>query len=379
MSGRLPLLLLLCAGCVARTATPPDKAIPSASRAPYESAPTATHTVEVEVDGRAAREILATLARPHYEPADAKRLEDLPAVRLTIRDSGRTAESFERDLAAAFVEESRPAVFDFGPIRKGRERWGVLLEAIAARERELVRMASDRARALLPADRALSLRMKVFLSFGLAGLADHLLVTTPEGQEVMIVDLARALGEAEEEPVPAQLERVARLIAGEAFRRAWSDYRRGHPSWSRSPAALGPVAPLIRIVAEAGPVAIFFVDENFFPLSVWLKEPMKRNLDELNRTAERLITAEGDLDQRVTLAAEIQRPEFSRRLAGPAGAFLADGIFQVSGIDALRAALAGGPRAFFEAYDRAAQQDRNLLPLSREIRDRLTSPPSPGS
>jgi hypothetical protein len=379
MKRLLPLPLLIAVSCAGGGAPPGGKSIPTASRAPYESAPSGAHSATIEVDAQAAREILAALGRSAYDPSDAGRLQALPAVRLAVRDSGRPEESFERDLAAAFEEDSRPAVFDLRPIKNDYARWQALLTEISARQGDLIRMASERARALLPGDGAVSTRLVVLFSFGLAGLADHIIVGTPDGREVMIVDLARALGETDREPVAAQLERLARLIAGEAFRQIWSQYRAGSPKWTGADPALGVVEPLLRVVAEAGPAAVFFVDENFFPLFVWLKEPMSRNMDELNRTADRLVAAEGDLDQRVQLAAEIKRPEFTRRLAGPAGAFITDGIFQVSGIEALRQALAGGPRAFVEAYDRASQTDRRLIPLSRQVLDRLVGKsPGPG-
>jgi hypothetical protein len=132
----------------------------------------------------------------------------------------------------------------------------------------------------------------------------------------------------------------------------------------------------LRAVAEAGPPAIFTVDESFFPLTVWLKEPMKRSLSELNRLAERVAASEKELEQRVELTAEIRRPEFARRLAGPAGAFLADAIIQAEGLEAYRTALAGGPRAFFQAYDRVARERRDLISLADVIRDRLAEKPA---
>jgi hypothetical protein len=65
-------------------------------------------------------------------------------------------------------------------------------------------------------------------------------------------------------------------------------------------------------------------------------------------------------------------------VAAPAGAFLADGIVQTLGLDAYRTALAGGPRMFFEAYDRAAaQKGRALIPLAKVIRDDLAAAPIP--
>ncbi|HSD72024.1 MAG TPA: hypothetical protein VLE54_04500 [Thermoanaerobaculia bacterium] len=377
MNGRaiLPFALACAAWSCAGTpvSAPPASA---KSRAPYEAPPAARHALGVNIDARAARDLLTFLSRPEFQPADAKALEELPAIRLALKDSGRTPEVFERDLAAAFAEETRSAVFEFHTIRTGRARWEQLLAAISSRESSLSRMAADRAAALLPADRPIAARLQVFLSFGLAGLADHLVVSMPDGGEAMIVDLARALGETEAESVDSQLERVARLIAGEAFRQGWRTYRSESPNWTSRDPGLGVLETLFKIVAEQGPIALFHVDENFFPLSVWLKEPMKRTIPDFNRTAENLVESEKDLEKRMTLASEITRPDFAQRVAGPAGAFLCDGIIQNSGLDAFRAALAGGPRAFFVAYDEAQQKSRDLIPLSPVIRERLKAPKS---
>ena len=69
-----------------------------------------------------------------------------------IQESKRPAEVFEHDLAAAFDEKARVTVFDFARIRENRGRWQDLLAMIATREAELTKLASDRARALLPAE-----------------------------------------------------------------------------------------------------------------------------------------------------------------------------------------------------------------------------------
>lgn len=317
--------LTVLVGCAA-AAPPGPAASPSRSGGPYESRGPNPHSIQIEINARAAGEILATLSREKYEPTDAKLLADLPAVRLAIQDAGRDAAAFEMDLAQAFDEKARAAVFDFRSVRENRARWGSLLQAIGPREAELSRMAAERAAVLLPADRPVSADLRVFLSFGLAGLADHVLLTAPDGRDFMIVDLARALGDVESEPIESQVARLARLIAGGAFRQAWAAYRQTSPAWQGRPDELGPLGPLLKAVAEAGPPAIFSVDESFFPLTVWLKEPMKRSLSELNRLAERVAASEKELEQRVELTAEIRRPEFARRLAGPAGAFLADAI-----------------------------------------------------
>jgi len=370
---RQAALLLVVALGVACASTSGSKAPAAAptQKAPYDAAPAAAHVIDLQIDARAAREILEALSRPRLDVQDAKLLEDLPAVRLAIQDSLRTPDVFERDFAAAFDENSRTSVFDFRTIRQERDRWRVLLDAVVSREKDLVRLATRRAAALLPGDRAVSAKVRVYFSFGLAGLADHLVLASSGGQDIMVVDLARALGEATGEPLDSQVSRLARLVAGEAFRQAWAIYRRDSPVWRGSRPQTAPIDLLLHSVAEAGPAALFAVDENFFPLLVWLKAPMKRTVEELNHRAERFARAQENLEARVELTTELRRPDFVRQVAGPSGAFLADAIVQMSGLDALRAALQNGPKAFFQAYGKASQADKSLIPLTHAIVERL--------
>jgi len=326
--------------------------------------------IDIQIDSEAAREILGSLSRPKLDPTDAKVLENLPAVRLAIQDSTRGPDVFERDMASAFDESARGAVFDLWRIRQERDRWQALLTAILSREKDLTRMAAYRATALLPGDRAIQTRVRVYLSFGLSGLADHLVVES-QGQDIMVVDLARALGDSHGEALESQISRLSRLIAGEAFRQSWLLYRRTSPAWQRGRPEAPPVDQLLTLVAEAAPVALFAVDENFFPLSVWLKTPMKRAIDDLNRNAERFAQAQDNLEARVELTGELKRPAFARQVAGPAGAFLADAVVQHAGLEGLRAGLQKGPKGLYQAYDRACQADKNLIPLAHAIRERI--------
>jgi hypothetical protein len=369
-------VLLLAAAAAARCASAPSASGPAAAPAvpgktPFSVPPAAAHEIRIVIDTRPGREILGALSRQKFESADVKVLEDMLPIELTIKDSGRPADVFERDFAAAWDPENRSAVFDFATIRNEKERWEALLEAVASGKEELEKSSASRAAALLPGDRAIQTRLAVYISFGLSGLADHLVAATPDGTPVVIVDLARALGEGDTGPATNQIPRLVRLISGEAYRLAWSTYREGSDAWKRPDPELGPIDPLVQMVAQSGPVAIFSLEESFFPLSTWLKEPMHRSLNDLNRMAERLTEAEADLDTRVALAAEIKRPEFMRRVAAPAGAYMEDGIIQTFGVDVLRGALASGPAAFFREYDRATRQNKDLPPLSKEIVSRL--------
>jgi len=354
------------------------------SRAPYDAPPVNPGPVTVTLDLRPARQILALLGRTQFDENEARAIELLPAVQAAIRESGRGRDVFERDLAAAFDPQARITLYDFRRIRDDRSKWDDLLSQVATREAELTKKISDRARALLPAQPAAPATLPVSLTFGLPGRTDQLVAPAPEGGErEQIIDLSRALADLQNSAAPEQIQHLTRLIATEAYSRAWAAYRSTDAAWSRHDGALGQLEPLLRAVAEHGPVALYGIDENFFPLATWLKEPMRSSLDDLNRVADKLLSTEGDLDARVSLAAEVRRPDFATRVAGPAGAFLSDGIITSFGIDAYRAALASGPTAFFSWYDKASRErGRELIPLSKAIKDRLaavagTAEPSP--
>lgn len=355
------------------TAPPASPASPGqpAARVPYDAPPAAGSSIAITIDGRAASEILASLARPHVQMSDVKILEDLVPVRLAIEDSGRPVEVFERDFAAAFDEQTRTAVFDFRSIRQARERWQTVTSALIARREEIAGLASRRATSLLPADRAVPVRLSVFLVFGLSGLSDDLVIRRPGQEKVMIIDLSHALGESEGETLDSRVSRLTRLIAGVAFREAWDVYRAQSPAWNTADASLAQLEPLLKAVAAAGPASLYAIDENFFPLATWLKEPMRRAVDDFNRHAEKLAESRDNLERRLEIAAEMRKPEFARRVAGPDGAFLADAVAQSAGVEGLRAAMAGGPRAFFLAYERATQTNKDLVPLSKALRQQI--------
>jgi len=379
------LALLVAAGCAS---SPGPAASPASSGAapesapigktPFDAPPAAAHDIHVTLDLTAAREILASLRRPRFDMSDFQVLKDMTPIDLSIKDSGRGEEIFQRDFTAAWDPESRTAVFDFATVRREQERWQVVLAAVESGKRQIEEDAARRTAALLPGDRVVSSKLKVYVSFGIAGLADHLVVTAADGSSVIIIDLARALGDSGSESGSSQnqISRLVRLIAGESYRQAWGIYRDSNPAWTRPLPGLGTLEPLIRAVAESGPIAIFGFEESFFPLSTWLKEPMQRSMNEMNRMGERLLDAEADLDTRLTLTGEVKRPDFRRRVAGPAGAGMEDAILQAFGIDRLRQTLSQGPVAFFQEYDRASKQIRDLPPLSKVILEHLAAPPA---
>src|SRR5262249_2322410 len=158
-------------------------------------------------------------------------------------------EVFERDLRAAFDTETRVAVFDFRSVRDARAKGEAFVSAIVPKEAERGRQAVARATAILPSDRRAGMRLDAYLSFGVPGLADHPGAKEPAGRTIWVVALARVLGESDAEPLASRVTRVARLMAGEAFRQAWHVYRVGSPAWNRPDPGLGQLEPLFRVVA----------------------------------------------------------------------------------------------------------------------------------
>ena len=213
--------VVLVAGCSAPSFAPePPPFAPragSASAAPYDAPPVASARIAITIDMRAAREILALLGEARFSSAAAKQLETLPAVELAITDSNRPPETFERDLAAAFDEQTRPSVFDFRRVRDDRARWQELIALISSREADLTRMASDRARALIPPDRPISVTLPIYLTFGLASRADHIALPGAGGTEWgVVIDLSRALADSEASAPSDQIKSLSRLVAAEA-------------------------------------------------------------------------------------------------------------------------------------------------------------------
>jgi hypothetical protein len=370
------LAVLSCQSIPGPPVPPRAADAPAGARNPFSVPPAANHQISVTIDLTAAQEIVNALSKGSFDPADLESIKELTAVRMAIQDAGRETGAFERDFEAAFAEEARPAVYDLRGVRESAAKWKTLLAALDARRGEIATVAAQRAAAILPAQPSVSARITVLASFGLAGMADTLVISGP-GTATMVVDLSRSLGEFAQESDDTRIGRLTRLIAVEAFREAWSAYREASPAWRGSDPKLGAMEPLLRTVAENGPVALTTIDEAFFPLAVWLRDPGSRSIGEINRLAERLTEGEEDLQNRLELQSEVKKPDFGRRTAGPAGAFLADGILQASGIEGLRQALHDGPRAFFAAYSAAVQKDRTLIPLSSAIEKQVQGPASP--
>ncbi len=208
----LMAVAVLVVGCA--TAPLPGPPPGSSARAPYDAPPAAKDDITINLDDRAARSLLALLSKDRFDPVEAKLLEVLPAVKLAIRESNRPPETFERDLAAAFDEQARIAMFDFRKIRDERSRWNAFLSALSAKQDEITRKAATRAAALLPADIAVSVTTPISLTFGLPGRADHVLATGESGERMTVIDLARALAE-EETAGPPEQTRAPLAHAGE--------------------------------------------------------------------------------------------------------------------------------------------------------------------
>jgi len=345
-------------------ALPTSAGGPVFGRAPYDAAGPPQDRISVSIDASAARQILDALSEDKLKPGDASALMALDAVRRQIADSGQPDSQWVEDFAAAFDQRSRPVTFDLRSIRLARDVWRPRLAALVQNLPEIERQASRRADALIPADVPVALSARVELTFGIAGLADHLVVERDHGP-VIVVDLGQALASAlgDEPGGAAVTDLLSRLAAAETFRAAWAAYRSRSPAWSEN-SPVGPAAPLLRAVAAQAPVALFAYNKDFFPLATWLNGPMLQAVDSLNQDANVLLDSRTPLGTRAEILARLRSAGLQRDPALAAGAFLADGVFQKDGRDALLRALAAGPAGLFRAYAKASRvKGSNLPPL----------------
>ncbi len=350
-------------------ATPALAAEAVFGNAPYDSPAPPPPRVTVRVDTSAAEQILEALTPEKPRPGDATALEGTSGIRRQIAESGKGESVWVEDFGASFLPESRPASFDLRSVRLDRERWKTCLEGLRLDADAIARSAARRAEALLPADVPIAFTAEIDVTFALAGIEDHVLFPEGEHKAVVLIDLGRAISSNPGNPRAETAETISRLAAAETFRAAWDVYRRLSPAWQRPDE--GPSGPLVRAVAVVAPIALFAFDHNFFPLSRWLHEDMIRAIDALNQEAAMLGDPKTDLGKRAEMLAGLRRPGLRPDAALSAGAFLADGVFQASGRQALVDALAAGPPGLLSAYaEAAAGKKSGLPPLSPKLRPR---------
>ena len=367
---RLAAVLLLICAAAARAAAPPFGNAPYDWMPPEEaSAPPASSAsrVSVKIDVTAAEQILEALSAEKPRPGDASALQGLSVVRRQISESGKPDTVWNEDFAGAFLPESRPGTFDFRSVRLDRGRWKVCLEGVKADAAEIAGSAARRVEALLPADVPLDFSAEIDVTFALAGIEDHVLFPEGERKAAVLIDLGRAISENPGNPRAETAETLSRLAAAETYRAAWETYRRTSPAWRRPDQ--GPLDPLLRSVSTVAPLALFAFDRNFFPLSRWLHDDMIRAIDALNQEAAVLGNPKTDIGKRAEILTGLRKPGLRPDPALSAGAFLADGVFQELGRQALVDALAAGPEGLLDAYaSAAARKKSDLPPLSRKLR-----------
>jgi len=357
------LLLVLAA------AIPGSAAEPVFGNAPYDSPAPPPPRLTVRVDTSAAEQILEALSPEKPRPGDATALEGVAGIHRQIAESGKGESVWTEDFAAAFLPESRPGSFDLRSVRLDRDRWRTCLEGVKLDAATIAQSAARRAEALLPADVPISFSAEIDVTFALAGIEDHVLFPDGDHKAVVLIDLGRAISSNPGNPRAETAEILSRLAAAETFRAAWDVYRRLSPAWQKPDE--GPTGPLVRSVAVVAPIALFAFDHNFFPLSRWLHENMILAIDALNQEAAMLGDPKTDLGKRAEILAGLRRPGLRPDAALSAGAFLADGVFQASGRQALVDALAAGPPGLLAAYASAAEAKKSgLPPLSPKLRPR---------
>ena len=368
MKRRIAIALFCAAALPAAGAPKGEKG--AFGNAPYDAPPPTKGRIRVRFDFSGAEQILEAVSAPKFDAVAAAQIATNPAIAAAIRTSGRPEAEFAHDLEGTFETESRPQTFDLRSIRLDRERWKIALAGLKLEAEKLAARSGERAETMIPGDVPIELSSTIEITFALPGLEDHLVLRDGQHRVRVIVDLARAVTLSSESATEERSDSLSRLAAGETFRAAWDLYRQSSPAWQK-PGAGNPIDLLARAVSSVAPVALFAFDHNFYPLGVWLREPMMHAVDSLNQEGRTLLDPKTELDKRAELLSSLRRGGLRPDPALGAGAFLADGVYQNLGADGLRQALSAGPQGLLVAYNSVAGKKSGLPPLSEPIQKQL--------
>ena len=340
-------------------------ALPAAAEGPPLKLTDRTpHDLAMRVETTLARDLVTVLEGGTEAPEALRRLRASPIVGKALEAEKNSPEQFFGRLVGATAGVTdrifTPLAASTGPLR-------ALLDAFDVDGKPAASILGKRIALLLPPEPALKVRMTVVPFFGISAFRE--IVPVRDGDDLwLFADLALVLeGGATPSPKRETILKSLRGAAAEGWRALFDAGGRGK-GWEE-PKAPGFTALLRQTVLE-GPLTLFLVPDDFFPLDVVLAEPIARAFDRWNRAVALLTDPKrGDRDRAAVLV-EGRRGEFWGRFPAVAGLQMSDALLRLAGREAFLAALAAGPREVASLYVAATKKER-LPQIGREARREL--------
>lgn len=346
----------------ALSSAPARAAVPSIMSPPFDVSVPSGHAVEMTVETRPAREILAVLGAGPDAPAALERLRSSRAVRLAFAKAPGGPEGLYGRLASAAAGRPDPAM---KALSEGAARYRVILDAIDTAGPSGAGLEARRLASLLPAEPRVSGRFVVVPAFGLSSFTE--VATLVDGETTYLVaDVVRLLRDQQGAVADTEMTlRVLRACTAEAWRILFERAVRPRPGWAPPAPGAGESSfgvLLDHTVAE-GPAILFLLPDEFYPLSAVLEEPIGRAFGRWNEAAATLLDPKVKPDRKEMLLAEAAgKDDFWARYDAIVGAQVADSVLRLAGREAWTKALAEGPRAVLSLYLKLSSDKAAGLP-----------------
>ncbi len=320
-------------------------------------------------------------------PASSRDVAALPGSRLALAAtaalSGRPLEQSDLEAAledARFGATREGDVFSMGDARKKAAAAGALLGEM--RRRNAARRIAGTVAQFFPSDASIRTTVPVYLvAFGPQTIdafvqrvswRDGVPSFTAEGELTIVLNLARAVdyGPTTDRRVLGTLSTVAH----EVFHAAFDAYQESSAVWRafrvQNP---GPVAELLALTQNEGIAHYLSFEQRGGTEPTDWDARVRAAIGEFNRSTAELASPATGRRRAEEIIRSSNTATYWESYGAITGLFCAREIDRRAGRPALVRTVAGGPFAFFSAYDRLCTQDSNLPRLSPLLRRMIGS------
>jgi hypothetical protein len=341
---------------------------------PFDVGARTPHEVVFTFDTAPARDVLGLLMGAPGPTAALRRLKASGHATQAIRAQSISPDDYYGKLVSAVAGTPDPLFSSFvgsGPY------FARLLDEMEGEGPALAAIEAKRVGSILPTGMPVKARVVIVPFFAISGFAE-IVAVNGDGEIVLAADLPRLVGDVATAPAPREvLLKLLRGTSAEAWRALFEAHVRKAPAWPEGEKALDFDALLARTVAE-GPATLFFVPDEFFPLSPLLEEPIARDFGRWNRAAELLLEGKLKEPQRQDMFQNARKGDFWQRYPAIVGAQMTDGLLRLAGREKFLAALADGPRAVAALYV-SATKGKGYPEFSKPVKKALELKPSAGA
>jgi hypothetical protein len=332
---------------------------------PFDLAAPTPHRLSFTFDTAPARDVLALLGGAPDAPATLRHLKASANATAAIRAEGLSPDDFYGRLVSTIAGTPDPLLKTFVAKIPYFTR---VLDAIETDGTPGAVLEGRRIASLLPTGTPVTESFVVVPFLGVSGFAE--VATVRDGDRLVLsADLPRLTGDLASAPMPREVVlKLLRAASAEGWRTLFDAHVRKAPAWPDEKTADFDTL-LARTIAE-GPMTLFLIPDDFFPIVPLLEEPIVRAYARWNRAADVLLEGKKKESERQELLLNAGKGDFWSHYPAIVGVQMTDALLRLAGREKYLSALAGGPRAVVSLYLEVTKGKR-LPELSKSARKAL--------